>query len=404
MPHWTSDVLKFLTNRRVLLSVAVIGGLLAVALWPATVPVDLGSVSRGPLVMTVDEEGVTRVRDRFVISAPVSGRVLRIELEPGDRVKRGDVVARVRAEAPPLLDARTRAEAEAAADSARATLGRAQAEAQRARTALAQAERELARARELAKDGLSTPQVVDAREADARAAEEAVNAAVFAIRAAQSELQRAQARLTPTAPDVSGRIVTVTSPADGVVLKRVRESESIVPAGDPLLEVGDPRQMEIVSDLLSTDAVKVKPHSRAMIDEWGGEHVLDARVRRVEPAGFTKISALGVEEQRVNVVLDFLKPDEKTAALGDAYRVEVRIVIWETPDALKVATSALFRQGEQWAVYVIEEGRARRRLVELGHQTGQEAEVLDGLTEGTRVILHPGDTLFDGARVVERSV
>jgi HlyD family secretion protein len=395
-------VLKILFNRRVLLAVAVIGGLLAVAMWPTPVPVDVGSVVRGPLVVTVDEEGVTRVRDRFVISAPVSGRVLRIELEPGDHVKRGAVVARVRAEAPPLLDARTRAEAEAAVESAKAAQGRAQAESERAKTVLAQAERELARARQLAKDGLSTPQAVDAREADVREAQEGLNAAVFAVRAAVSELQRALARLSPTVPDASGRIFTVTSPADGVVLKRVRESESIIPAGDPLLEVGDPRQMEIVSDLLSTDAVKVKPRSRAMIDEWGGDHVLDATVQRVEPAGFTKISALGVEEQRVNVVLDFVKPDERTAALGDAYRVEVRIVIWETADALKVATSALFREGGQWAVYVIEEGRARRRLVELGHQTGQEAEVLNGLTQGTPVILHPGDTLFDGARVEER--
>jgi HlyD family secretion protein len=314
-------------------------------MWPTTVPVDVGTVTRGPLVVTVDEEGVTRVRDRFVISAPVSGRVLRIELEPGDRVKRGDVVARVRAEAPPLLDVRSRAEAEAAVESARAALGRAQAEAQRARTMMAQAERELVRTRELAKGGVTTPQAVEAREAEARAAEEGVNAAVFAVKAATSELQRAQARLAPTSADVPGRIVTVTSPVDGVVLKRVRESESIIPAGDPLLEVGDPRRIEIVSDLLSTDAVKVKPGARAMIDDGGGGHVLDARVRRIEPAGFTKISALGVEEQRVNVVLDFQKPDETTEALGDAYRVEVRIVIWETPDAIKVATSALFREG-----------------------------------------------------------
>jgi HlyD family secretion protein len=160
--------------------------------------------------------------------------------------------------------------------------------------------------------------------------------------------------------------------------------------------------MEIVSDLLSTDAVKVKPGARARIEQWGGDRVLDARVRRVEPAGFTKISALGVEEQRVNVVLDFAEPDEATAALGDAYRVEVRIVVWETAGALKVPTSALFREGEQWAVYIVDSGRARRTVVDLGHQTGQEAEVLAGLVEGTRVVLHPGDTLSDGARIDER--
>jgi HlyD family secretion protein len=343
------------------------------------------------------------VRDRFVVSAPLSGRVLRIELEPGDKVKRGDVVARVRAEASPLLDARTRAEAEAAVESARAVLGRAQAESERTRTALAQVERELARVRELSKSGLSTAQAVETREAEMRVAQEALNAARFAVQAASSELQRAQARLAPNAPDVSGRVVTVTAPSDGVILKRLRESESVVPAGDPLLEIGDPRRLEIVSDLLSTDAVRVKPGSRAMIEQWGGDAVLDAKVRRIEPAGFTKISALGVEEQRVNVILDFLNPAEAWTALGDAYRVEVRIVTWETPGAIKVPTSALFREGAQWAVYVVQENRALIRIVELGRQTGQEAEVVSGLTEGQRVVLHPPDTLVDRARVEERS-
>jgi len=187
------------------------------------------------------------------------------------------------------------------------------------------------------------------------------------------------------------------------VLKRLRESESVVPAGDPLIEIGDPRQLEIVSDLLSTDAVRVTPGARVMIEQWGGDRALDARVRRIEPAGFTKISALGVEEQRVNVVLDFVNPVEAWAALGDAYRVEVRIVTWETPGALKVPTSALFREGEAWAVYVFgADDRAHRTIVELGRQTGQEAEVISGLTEGARVILHPADTLSDGARIEAR--
>jgi HlyD family secretion protein len=396
-------VLRLLKNRRVLISLAVVGGLLTLALWPSAVPVDVGTVASGPLVVTVDEEGTTRVRDRFVISAPLTGRVLRIELEPGDRVKRGDVVARVRAEASPLLDARTRAEAEAAVESARAALGRAQAEAERARAALAQAERELTRTRELATSGLTTSQAVEAREAEARGAQEALNAAIFAVRAASSELTRAQARLAPSAPDTEGRVVAVTAPSDGVILKRLRESESVVPAGDPLLEVGDPRRLEIVADLLSTDAVRVKPGSRAMIEQWGGDKVLDAKVRRIEPAGFTKISALGVEEQRVNVILDFVNPAEAWAALGDAYRVEVRIVIWEAATATKVPTSALFREGEAWAVYVLDGERARRRIIELGHQTAQEAEVISGLHPGDRLIVHPPDTLADDVRVVVRS-
>ena len=394
---------KLLFNRRVLISVAVVGGLLAVALWPTSVPVELGTVSRGPLVVTVDEEGMTRVRDRFVVSSPVAGRVLRIELEPGDVVTRGQVVAHVRAEAPPLLDERTRAEARAAIESARAAIGRARAEEQRARATLAQLQRELTRIRELAQNKVVAPQELEAREAEAKVAEESVNVAVFAVQAATSELQRAQARLAPSTADAAGRVVSVTSPADGVVLKRVRESESVVPPGDPLIEVGDPHRLEIVADLLSTDAVRVKRGARTIIEQWGGEKQLEARVRRIEPSGFTKISALGVEEQRVNVVLDFVDPATALAALGDAYRVEVRIVIWEAPAVLKVPTGALFREGEKWAVYTVENGRAHRVIVELGHQTGQEAEVLSGVSESVRVILHPGDTLKDGARVRERS-
>ena len=394
---------KLLFNRRVLIPVLVVAGLLAVALWPKTVGVELGVASRGPLMVTVDEEGMTRVRDRFVVSSPVAGRVLRIELEPGDTVTRGQIVAQVRAETPPLLDERTRAEAQAAIESARAALGRARAEEQRARATLAQLQRELTRIRELAQNRVVSAQELETREAEAKVAEESVNAAVFAVQAATSGLQGAQARLAPPTRDAAGRVVSVTAPANGVVLKRLRESESVVPPGDPLIEIGDPHRLEIVVDLLSTDAVRVRRDARTIIEQWGGERQLEARVRRIEPSGFTKISALGVEEQRVNVVLDFVDPAAAWAALGDAYRVEVRIVIWEAAAVLKVPTSALFRQGEKWAVYNVEDGRARRVIVELGHQTGQEAEVVSGLAEGARVILHPVDTLADGARVKEKA-
>lgn len=395
-------MLRLLKNRRVLISAAVVAALVAVAVWPTTVPVELVALSRGPLVVTIDDEGMTRIRERFVVSSPLAGRVLRIELEPGDPVKRGQVIARVRAEAPPLLDARARAEAQAAVESSRAALGRARAEEQRARATLAQAQRELARVQELSRTGLTTRQDVESRTADAQVADESANAAAFAVRAALSELQRSEARLAPMGPDTTGRVVTVAAPVDGVVLKRIRESESVVPAGDPLVEIGNPHQLEIVADLLSTDAVRVRPGSRAIIEQWGGDKPLDAKVRRVDPAGFTKISALGVEEQRVNVVLDFVDPVAAWAALGDAFRVEVRVVTWEAKDVLKVPTAALFRQGDAWAVYLVDQGRARRTLIMLGHQTGQEAEVVSGLTEGARVILHPGDTLADGARVKER--
>jgi len=389
-------------NTRTLISMAVIGGLLAVALWPRSATVDVATVSRGRLAVTVDEEGITRVRERFVVSSPVGGRVLRIDLDPGDAVARGQVVARVRAEAAPLLDERTRTEAQAAVEAARATLGRARAEEQRARATVAQLHGELTRVRELALSRVVSPQELDTHEADAKVADAAVNAAVFAVQAATADLQRAQARLIPTSTHAIGRVVTVNAPVDGVVLKRIRESESIVPAGDPLLEIGDPRQLEIVSDLLSTDAVRVKPGAQAIVEHWGGDRELPARVRRVEPAGFMKVSALGVEEQRVNVILDFVDASAESVALGDAYRVEVRIVAWEADDVVTVPTSALFRHGQQWAVYRLEEQRARRTIVGVGHQTGQEAEIITGLSHGDRVIVHPADTLTDGARVKPR--
>jgi HlyD family secretion protein len=393
---------RVIANRRVLGAATVVAGLIAVVMWPKTVQVDIAAVSSGPLVVTVDEEGVTRVRDRFIVSAPVSGRVLRIELDPGDHVKRGQVVARVRAEAPPLLDARTSAEAKATVESARAALGRARAEEQRAKASLDQTRRDLARLRPLAESRVIANQELETHEADVDVAQETATAAAFAVRAATSELQRAEARLAPSRPEASGRVVSVTAPVEGVVLKRLRESETVVPAGDPLLEVGDLVSLVIVADLLSTDAVRARAGARAIVEQWGGKP-LEARVRRIEPAGFMKISALGVEEQRVNVVLDFVEPSPPArAALGDGYRVEVRVVIWESPSVLKVPTSALFRHGEKWAVYRVDGGRARRTLVELGHQTAQYAEVRSGLAEGVRVILHPGDTLVDGARVRER--
>jgi HlyD family secretion protein len=393
---------RVLLNIRTLFGLAAIVTLLAVALWPRPAIVDVATATRGPLAVTVDEEGVTRVRERFIVSSPVAGRVLRIELDPGDAVKRGQPVALVRAEAAPLLDERNRAEAEAAVESARAALGRARAEERRARAAVAQLHRELARVRELADSRIVSPQELDAKEAELKVAEESVNAATFAVQAAAFDVQRAQARLIPTDTQVRGRVVTVSSPVDGVVLKRIRESESMVPAGDPLLEIGDPRRLEIVSDLLSTDAVRVKPGSRAIIEKWGGDDSLHATLRRVEPSGFTKISALGVEEQRVNVILDFDDPSAACAALGDAYRVEVRIVVWESQDVLKVPTSALFRQGQQWAVYRVVQDHAQRTRVEVSHQAGQEAEIATGVAVGDRVIVHPGDTLKDGAGVRPR--
>jgi HlyD family secretion protein len=387
----------------VLLTVAVVAGLFAVALWPETLAVDVDTVAQGPLRVTIDEEGETRIRHRFVVSTPVAGRVLRVDLEPGDRVTRGNtVVARIQPEPPPLLDARSRAEAEAAVTAARAALGRSRAELNRARTARDLAQGELKRARELSEAGLTTQQALETRQSEAQATEEQVQAATFLVASAEAELERALARLRPMGTTTSAGVVTIEAPVDGVVLKRFRESEAAVPAGEPLVEIGDPQNLEIVSDLLSTDAVRVPRGARVLIVEWGGDHELEARVRRVEPSGFTKISALGVEEQRVNVIMDFVNPAEGWSRLGDAYRVEVRIVVWEAERVLKVPTSALFRHGDAWAVYVLEAGRARRTLLQLGRRNDQEAEVTNGLADGAVVVVHPSDALADGARAEPR--
>ena len=394
---------RLLMNRRVWMATAVVVILLAIALWPQAVAVEVGAVTRGPLAVTVDEEGETRVHDRFVVSAPVAGRIERVELEPGDPVVRNKtVIARLRADAPPLLDARTRAEAEAAVESAKGALGRAQAEEQRARAAQDLAARDLKRERNLDMSGLTTRQALDARLAAAQNADEAVRSAAFAVAAASSEYERARARLMPATLDAGSRVLSVLAPVDGVVLKRLKESERVVPAGEPLVELGDPRHLEIVSDLLSTDAVRVKPGMPVRVEQWGGDGTLAARVRRVEPSGFTKVSALGVEEQRVNVLMDFDATADAWKRLGDAFRVEVRIVVWEGTDLTKVPTGALFRVGDRWAAYAVDANRARRVLLELGQRTSEEAEVRSGLTAGQTVVLHPSDMLNDGARVFVR--
>jgi HlyD family secretion protein len=269
---------------------------------------------------------------------------------------------------------------------------------------MTQAQRELERARRLTAGGVLSTQELDVREVEARLAEKVWNAATFAARAASAELQRAEARLIPASPRARNGAVAVAAPEDGVVLRRLRESESFVPAGEPLVEIGDPARLEIVVDLLSTDATRIREGAHATVQpQTGAEAPLDATVRRIEPSGFTKVSALGVEEQRVNVVLDLADQAGEDTVFGDAYRVEVRIVVWEAQDALKVPMSALFRVGDQWAVYEVRDGLAQRTIVELGQQTGREAEVLAGVDEHARVIVHPGDTVRDGTRVKQRS-
>jgi HlyD family secretion protein len=391
-----------LRNRKLMAALALVVFLLAVALWPEAVPVDLATVERGPLQVTVEDEGETRVRERFVISAPVAGRLRRIELEPADPVQRGQVVAVLQPAPPALLDARTRAEAAAAVEAAQAVLGRTQAERARAQAAAAQAASEMKRQGQLARSGIVSAEALERARTEAEAAEQALRAAQFAAASAGHELERAQAVLRQASGGGGGREVELRSPVGGTVLRRLRESEAVVPAGEPLLEVGDPREIEIVTDLLSADAVKVRPGQAVHIDQWGGDVPLRGRVRHVEPSGFMKVSALGVEEQRVNVIVDFEDP-KQAQALGDGYRVEVRIVVWEVADAVKAPTSSLFRSGGEWAVFVADGGRARRRTVQIGSRNGLEAQVLGGLVPGEQVVVHPSDTLADGQRVEPRA-
>jgi HlyD family secretion protein len=395
------------TRRRLGLLLAAL--VLALGAWWAlrapAVPVEVGSVTRGPLQLTVDEEGETRVRQRFVVAAPAEGRLLRITLDEGDAIAVGEVVAHI---VPAPLDPRAIAAAEARLAAAEDARRGAEARAALADAALAQAERDLTRAERLREAGARSDEEFErARLARTRAQRER-EAARFAVAAADHEADAARAVLmsarSPQANRVSpddpcagpGACIDVRTPVAGHVLRVHEESERIVLAGTPLLDVGDPTAIEIVVDVLSADAVKIRPGAELWVEDWGGETPLRATVRRVEPSGFTKVSALGVEEQRVNVIGDFVDPPD---GLGDGYRIEARIVVWQSEDVLRVPSSALFRRGEGWAVFVLDGAVARRREVEIGARGPFAAEVKSGLEEGEPVVLHPSDRLADGVRV-----
>lgn len=386
--------------KRVLIGCAILVGaaLIFRAFRPTPIEVEVAVIVRGALQVTVDEEGETRVRDQFVISAPVSGRMARIGFREGDPLEENQVVTVI---TPSPLNAREREELLARVAAAEARRKEAEEGVRRAQTELEQAQRDRARTEELVKEGYATLQAVErARVAEATKAKE-VQAARFSVQSAASEVNQARAGLMAlTPPDGRGEAeVPIRSPVSGRVLRVMEKSERIVAAGMPLVMVGDPSQLEIVVDLLSTDAVNIEAGMPILLANWGGRRLLRARVRTVEPSAFTKISALGVEEQRVNVVADFVDAPE---SLGDAYRVEARIIIWEGNDVVKAPTSALFRRGPQWHVFVVESDRAHLREVQVGHLNALEAEILGGLTEHERVIRHPANQIEDGTRVVVR--
>ncbi len=388
----------------------------AYAFWPRAVPVDMAAVSRGPLMVTIDEEAKTRVRDAYVVAAPAAGRLLRVDIEPGDAVVKDEsVVAEIMPAVPPILDVRTEEQAKAAVDAAEAALTLARAELTRARADAEYAESEVERARELAGENIISAAALERAEnlwASSSAALETADAAV-AMR--KADLENAQAMLInfeeaerlafSTNPHPKEAIV-ITAPITGRVLRVIEESERTLSAGAPILEIGDPLgDLEVVAELLSTDAVKASPGDRVIISKWGGDDFLEGVVERIEPWGFTKFSALGVEEQRVNTIITFTDQPESRARLGPGYRVEVRIVISEEDDALKVPSNAVFRsEGDVWAVFKVVNGRARRMAVETGRTNGLETEILDGLSPADEIILYPGGRLVDGARVRPREI
>ena len=398
---------RFLTRVLFLLLLAAIVGAFVYAFRPQPVGVDFAQVVRGPMQVTIDEEGETRIRDRFVVSAPLAGRILRINLEPGDTVVAGRTpVATFLPTEPAFLDVRSQTEAEARVRAAEAAVDRVTANLDRVREERNFAESQLERYGELLEEGLISRERFDTAEFEARRQREAYDTAELEIRDAERAVEVARASLVNAVEDTTssetGEPITIRSPINGVVLRRLRESEAVVPSGEPLVEIGDTSQIEIVSDLLSADAVQIASGDRVLIEQWGGGMTLEGRVRLVEPSGFTKLSALGVEEQRVNVIIDFEDQEKAASYLGDGYRVEVRIVVWETADALKVPTSSLFRTGEDWSVFSVAEGMAVLRPVELGRRNGLEAEVVSGLSESDPVVVHPSDDVVEGVEIVAR--
>jgi HlyD family secretion protein len=374
------------------------------AMLPQPVPVETAQVTKGRFTATVDEDGKTRIRDRYVVAAPLAGRLTRVQLRSGDHVEAGRLVASLLPSPAPFLDPRSRKEAQERIGAAEAALERAKALVERARAQALQADQELIRTRTLVERGASTAQALERAQLAKNVADRDLRAAELLLHAAEHELAQARAVLARygNGNDEATDIWNVTAPVAGLVLKVIQESETIVQAGTPILEIGDPRDLEIVVDVLSTDAVEIPPEAQVTIHNWGGPGELAGRVRRVEPAAFTKVSTLGVEEQRVNVVIDIASPPEQWTRLGDAYQVDARIAVLTEAEATVVPAGALFRRGESWHVFVVEDGRAQIRAITLIRRSGRVAAVSSGLNPGDRVIVYPTDRVVQGVRVTAR--
>jgi HlyD family secretion protein len=372
---------------------------------PDPIAVDTALARHGPIIVTVSSEGRTRVKEQYEVAAPLAGRLLRVGLKAGDSVVAGEtIIGTIEPPQPQFHDSRLSAELEAkvrAADAARAL---ALADLERAKADFQFAKREYERNRSLSTIGAIADRMLQQSERDAKMREAAVTVAESVVKQRVSELESARASLgVPSGTDgaLIGHNVEVRAPVSGRVLNVLKESESIVSPGMPLIQLGDVTKLEVMLEMLSEDAVKVREGASATLEGWGGKQ-LNAQVRRIEPSGFTKVSALGIEEQRVRVLLDFTDPPETWQTLGNGYRVNAKIVIWNHDNVLKVPMGGLFRDGNRWACFVITDNSAQLRHLEIGHFTDTEAEVVDGLADGASVILHPSDRISGGTPVKSR--
>lgn len=391
---------------------ALLGLTLAYTFWPRPVMVDMGKIARAPMAVTIDEEAKTRVRDAYVVSAPIAGRLLRVEVEPGDAVQGGEtIIARMMPLPPSALDIRTREQARAAVSAAEAALRVARADLNKTIADKDLADLDLERVRKLRKSSIVAEAELDHAEQAWHSANATLDMAKAAISMREANLANERARLIGfSEPSTSGSslsegedAIPLTAPVSGRILQVMQKSETTLAAGAPILEIGDiSNDLEIVVELLSTDAVQVSAGDRVIIEKWGKPFPLSGIVERVEPWGFTKFSALGVEEQRVNAIIKFIDPLERRESLGHGYRVETQIVVWDTDDALTAPSSALFREKGKWAVFAVVDGRAHFKPIEVGHNNGVHAEILGGLEEGDKIILYPGPGITDGTLVIQR--
>lgn len=404
-----------MTGKKILFSGVAAAAAVGALIWaftPKPALVEVAEVTRGRFEQTIDEDGKTRVRERYIVTAPLAGRVQRIALKAGDSIERGAVLAAMTPAAPPFIDARSERELQERVGAAEATVARATTQVEHARAALAQNRADAQRTQKLAAQGFVSPTQLERDTLKVTLSQRETEAADFERHAAQHQLVLARAALTHSRQAAqTGRSerLEIRAPAAGRVLRVAQESEAVVALGAPLMEIGDPADLEVVVDVLSSDAQHIAPGQRVKLERQAALPnntiaPLEGRVRRVEPSAFTKVSALGVEEQRVNVIVDLTSPREQWQNLGDAYRVDAKIAVHSADNAVMVPVAALFRDGRDWAVFVVDGAVARKLVVESSRRGGQQALVDKGLNAGERVIVYPGDAVKDGVRVSARSM